>query len=292
MDQSSLLAFIAVAEEASFSLAAERLHLTQPAVSKRISSLEEQLESKLFDRIGRQTTLTDPGKALLPRARNILLEMEDARRVLSNLTDQVSGVLNTGTSHHVGLHRLPPYLKKYTSQYPLVKLNLKFIDSEEAYDKVLHGELELGIVTLPPEPSEDLRCIPIWQDPLDFVIGPDHPLAKKKHLSLAELVAYPAVLPSANTFTRQIAEALFKAQQLDIDTVVATNYLETLKMMAEVGLGWSILPRTMVDGSIKTIRLKGIALERTLGCVYHPKRSLSNAARSLLDCLKDSSIKN
>lgn len=286
MDQHSLLAFIAVAEQASFSLAAEQLHLTQPAVSKRISTLEEQLGSKLFDRIGRHTTLTEPGEALLPRARNILLEMEDARRAMSNLNTEVSGILNTGTSHHIGLHRLPPYLKKYTSAYPQVKLNLKFIDSEQAYDKVLQGELELGIVTLPPKAEGSLRSFTIWPDPLDFVIAPNHPLTKKKNLSLAELVKYPAVLPSANTFTRQIAEELFKAQQLEIDTVVSTNYLETLKMMVEVGLGWSILPRTMVDKSIKTLKLRNLALERNLGCVYHPKRSLSNAAKCLINCLQ------
>ena len=286
MDQHALLAFIAVAELASFSLAAERLHLTQPAVSKRISTLEDQLNTRLFDRIGRHTQLTEAGKALIPRARNILLEMEDARRALSNLTDNVSGVLNTGTSHHIGLHRLPPYLKKYTSLYPQVKLNLEFIDSEEAYDKVLHGELELGIVTLPPSPSEGLNSIKLWQDPLDFVVAPDHPLANKKQLSVNELVNYPAVLPSSNTFTRQIAEELFRSQQLDIETVISTNYLETLKMMVEVGLGWSILPRTMVDKSIKPIKLKNVKLERTLGCVYHPKRSLSNAAKCLMECLK------
>lgn len=287
MDQHALLAFIAVAEQASFSLAAERLHLTQPAVSKRISTLEEQLGTKLFDRIGRRTTLTEPGEVLLPRARNILLEMEDARRAMSNLNAKVSGVLNTGTSHHIGLHRLPPYLKKYTSLYPQVKLNLKFIDSEQAYDKVLQGELELGIVTLPPEAEGNLQSFTIWQDPLDFVIAPNHPLTKKKSLSLEELVEYPAVLPSANTFTRQIAEELFKAQQLEIDTVVSTNYLETLKMMVEVGLGWSILPRTMIDKSIKPIKLRNVTLERNLGCVYHPKRSLSNAAKCLIKCLQN-----
>lgn len=286
MDEHSLTAFIIVAEQASFSLAAERLHLTQPAVSKRIAALEEQLNTRLFDRIGRHTKLTEAGEALMPRARSILLEMEDARRALSNLTETVSGVLNTGTSHHIGLHRLPPYLKKYTNLYPEVKLNLEFIDSEEAYDKVLHGEMELGIVTLPPEPDEQIKSILLWNDPLDFVISPQHPLARRKKISLEELVNFPAVLPSPNTFTRRIAEELFYEQKLQIETIVATNYLETLKMMVEVGLGWSILPRTMVDKTIKPLKLPGIELNRNLGCVYHPKKSLSNAARCLIDCLK------
>ena len=158
MDIDSLQAFIAVAENQSFSLAAEHLYLTQPAISKRIAALESELDTRLFDRIGRKVELTESGNALLPRARNILLDVEDSRRAISNLSGKITGKLSIGTSHHIGLHRLPPVLRSFTKKYPEVELDLHFMDSEEACQAVAHGDLELGIVTLPLNTPDDLHA--------------------------------------------------------------------------------------------------------------------------------------
>ena len=105
MDLNSLNTFIAIAETGSFSEAGERLHLTQPAVSKRIAALEQQLNARLFDRVGREVNLTEAGRALLPRAYQLLNVLDDTRRALNNLTGEVSGRLVLATSHHIGLHR-------------------------------------------------------------------------------------------------------------------------------------------------------------------------------------------
>lgn len=111
MDLANLNAFIAIAETGSFSEAGERLHLTQPAVSKRIAGLEQQLGVRLFDRLGREIGLTQAGRALLPRAYQILNVLDDTRRALTNLSGEVSGRLTLATSHHIGLHRLPALLR-------------------------------------------------------------------------------------------------------------------------------------------------------------------------------------
>jgi len=149
MDTPSLKAFVMVADHQSFSAAAEKLFITQPAISKRISGLEQSLHCQLFDRIGRQVVLTEAGEALLPRANNILREIEETRRAMTNLSGEVSGALSMGTSHHIGLHRLPIVLRQFTTEYPDVEMDLKFIDSEQAYDLVMQGKLELGVITLP-----------------------------------------------------------------------------------------------------------------------------------------------
>ena len=152
MDTANLQTFIAAAELKSFSLAAEQLYLTQPAVSKRVATLEAELGTTLFDRIARRVSLTEAGRALLPRAKTILREIEDSRRLISNLTGTMAGQLNIGTSHHIGLHRLPPVLRQFSKSYPDVVLDLQFMDSEAACRAVQTGDLELGIVTLPLEP--------------------------------------------------------------------------------------------------------------------------------------------
>ncbi|BBI62424.1 hypothetical protein HSBAA_37300 [Vreelandella sulfidaeris] len=159
MDTQSLQAFLAVAETQSFSRAAEQLYLTQPAVSKRIATLESQVGARLFDRIGRRIALTEAGNVLLPQARHILFTVEDSRRALANLSGQVGGKLTLATSHHIGLHRLPPLLKQYTQRHPEVELDLHFLDSELAYQGVLDGTLEMAVVTLAPTLMSSYRLL-------------------------------------------------------------------------------------------------------------------------------------
>ena len=285
MDTQALTAFLAVAESGSFSTAAERLFITQPAVSKRIAQLEQQLGTRLFDRVGRRIRLTEAGEALLPRARQVLLDLEDMGRAISNLTGTVSGTLRIGTSHHIGLHRLPPVLRRFSREYPDVKLDIHFIDSEEAWEAVLHGDLEMGVVTLPPQPDPRLHSQAVWQDPLVFMAAPEHPLARLDRVTLETLTGYSAILPSPVTFTRRIVESLFEEQALTLNISMSTNYLETIHMMVSIGLGWSVLPETMLDDSVVRLNVDTALPVRRLGVVTHPGRSRSNAAGAFLDIL-------
>ncbi|TWC42904.1 DNA-binding transcriptional LysR family regulator [Pseudomonas sp. SJZ079] len=290
MDLAALNAFIAIAETGSFSEAGERLHLTQPAVSKRIASLEQQLSVRLFDRLGREVSLTEAGRALLPRAYQILNVLEDTRRALTNLSGEISGRLTLATSHHIGLHRLPPLLRAFTRAHPQVALDIQFLDSEVAYDEILHGRAELAVITLAPETREPVRAVPVWDDPLDFVAAPEHPLASNGEVSLADVARHPAVFPGGNTFTHHIVRRLFEAQGLVPNIAMSTNYLETIKMMVSIGLAWSVLPRTMLDEQVARLPLPGIQLSRQLGYILHTERTLSNAARAfmqLLDAQRD-----
>lgn len=288
MDLASLNTFIAIAEQRSFSLAGARLHVTQPAISKRVASLEDQLGVRLFDRIGRETRLTEAGQALLPRAYRIVNELEDARRALSNLSGTVSGRLSLATSHHIGLRRLPPLLRAFTKDYPEVMLDIRFLDSEVAYADVLHGRCELAIITLSPHCEPPLEAVKVWQDGLDFVVAPDHPLAQRKHISLADLCAYPAVFPGSHTFTRKIALQLFDQAGLTPHISMSTNYMETIKMMVSIGLAWSVLPHSMLDESVVRLPITDAHLSRDLGYIVHTERTLSNAAQAFMQMLNQS----
>ena len=286
MDTVNLQTFIAAAELESFSLAAEQLYLTQPAVSKRVASLEGELGAALFDRIGRRVSLTEAGRAFLPRARDILREIEDSRRLISNLSGQVGGRLRIGTSHHIGLHRLPPVLRQFTARYPEVALDLQFMDSEAACRAVQCGDLELGIVTLPLEPLADLYSELIWPDPLDIVVGREHPLAGRKRLGFAQLAEHPAILPAPGTYTRELLERSVAGIGETLRAGMTTNYLETIKMMVSVGLGWSVLPRSMLDAELVALKVRSISLARQLGTVHHRNRTLSNAAGAMINTLQ------
>lgn len=274
-----------VAETGSFSRAAEKLFITQPAVSKRISTLEFALDCQLFDRLGKTVQLTQAGEALIPGYRRILVEIDEARRIISTLRTQVSGHLRFGTSHHIGLHRLPPVLRQYTNQFPQVELDIQFMDSEQASALILQGDIELALITLPDTIEEPLTTIPIWSDPMECVVANDHPLAKQKTVSRKQLAEHGVLIQSHSTHTRNIVD---RALKLDTDTkiIMESNYLETIKAMIQNGLGWGVLPESMIDKSLHRLKIRDVKMERHLGVLLHASRTLSNSAAALLESLK------
>lgn len=284
MDINNLNAFIEVARRQSFSLAAEALFITQPAISKRITSLENELGTLLFNRINRKVTLTEAGHTLLPRVHVLRNELEDIRRIASNLSGNLHGELVMGTSHHIGLHRLPPVLSHFNLHHPEVRLDLRFVDSELACQSVERGDLEIAVVTLPSELPEQLQTQSIWTDQLHIVTSCDHPLRQLPEVSLETLVQHRCVLPGKDTYTYQIISQALAPFDKQINVYLTTNYLETLKMLVTAGFGWSLLPHTLLDEGLVIVNTP-LHLQRQLGVIFHRKRTLSNAAKTLLAIL-------
>lgn len=285
MQLSAIEAFIAVCDTGSFREAARRLHLTQPAVSKRIATIEDRLGYPLFDRVGRGVGLTEAGRSFLPHARRVLAEMEDAHRALDGLSERVQGELRLALSHHVGLHRMPPVLRRYVEIYPEVRLDIQFLGSEDACQAVARGQVELAVITLPDPPRAGLEQREVWPDPMRVFVAPGHPLAARAGLTPSDLAEVPALLPEPDTYTyAHVADALavFDVQPR---LRLASNYLEMLRMLAAVGLGWTALPATMADPELVALELPELPLQRSLGTVRHPERHLSNAARALCELL-------
>lgn len=282
MHFNDLRAFIAVADQQSFSKAALQLNLTQPAISKRISSLESYFEIRLFDRIGKQVHLTSAGARVLAQARHMLATLQDTEQEILGLKDQVAGPLNLATSHHIGLHRLAPVLRTFSAQFDDVQLNIEFEDSEVAHDMVRRGEVDLAVVTLNPKGEEALECVPIWSDPLVFVA--DRQLAAK---TLSELAALPCVLPGVGTYTGRIVLERFAAAGVPLNPSMSTNYLETIGMLVSVGLGWSVLPTSMSKG-LTPLDIAVQPMSRDLGYVLNPARTRSRTATEFIKTLRAS----
>lgn len=281
----ALQAFVAVAELQSFQAAGQRLHLSQPAVSKRIAALETELGHRLFDRIGREIGLTEAGRAYLPHARETLATLADGRRALDNLAERVEGTLELAVSHHVGLHRLPAVLRAFIARYPGAAPQIEFADSEQACQRVIDGESELALLTLPGQPHPALIARTIWPDPLAIHAGPDHPLARCTAVTFDELAAWPAVLPPPESYTHRIIEAALAAHGVRVTARMTSHSLETLRMLADVGLGWTVLPEAMPH-QLVPLAVPPLGMHRELGVMRHPQRHLSNAARALLAMLE------
>lgn len=294
MDSNALKAFITIVDQGSFSEAAELLHLSQPAISKRLAALENQLGETLIDRSQRQIRLTDSGGRLLPHARKILDEIHNARIALSPDSGLLEGELHIIASHHIGLHHLPKWLRRFKREYPQVTINLQFMESDAAYEQMRKRNAELAFVTLSDSMPASFHVFAQWPDPMAFVVGTDHPLASIKAPKLADLAQHPALLPDTSTSTYRVVSRLFLEANLPLHPQMPTNYLETLKMMTSVGLGWSVLPLRMADESLKVLEgvlakgtEAGNSVTRVLGGIGLTGRQPGNAAKALLKIVQE-----
>ena len=286
VDSNALKAFLTIVDQGSFSEAAETLHLTQPAISKRLAALENQLGTSLIDRSHRKIRLTDAGSRLLPHARRILDEIHNARVALSPDSGQVEGELQIIASHHIGLHHLPNWLRRFKREYPQVSINLQFMESDAAYEQMRKRNAELAFVTLSDSMEPSFHVFAQWPDKMVFVAGAEHPLAALEKPELSDLADHPALLPDTSTATYRVVSRLFLEANLHLNPQMPTNYLETIKMMTSVGLGWSVLPQRMLDESLRLLEVDR-PVSRVLGGIGLAGRQLSNAAVALLAIVQE-----
>jgi DNA-binding transcriptional LysR family regulator len=286
MDSHLLEAFVNVIDQGSFSEAAERLHLTQPAISKRLSALENLTGKRLIDRSSRKIQLTDAGARLLPHARKIIDEVHNAKLALSDRRGTVSGSLSVIASHHIGLHYLPTWLRRLNQEFPEVSLELKFMDSESALGMMEKRTAELAFVTLSENMTPAFQVEVRWEDDMAFVVSPEHPLALLETPTLADLAQYNALLPEAGTATYRSVSRLFLDEGLALQLQMPTNYLETIKVMAGAGLGWSVLPVSMLDKTLIMLPVNYL-VSRLLGGIGLKGRSFSPQAKALLTIVSD-----
>ncbi|TXR53706.1 LysR family transcriptional regulator [Reinekea thalattae] len=290
MDLPSLETFLAVAELGSFSAAGQKLYLTQPAVSKRIANLESQLNASLFDRIGREVTLTEAGHLLMGKAQQLLNDMRELQSSVSQLSETGVRSLSLASSHHIGLHYLGPLLRQFSQDNPLAKLDLRFMESEQAISSLLNRDIELVLTTIPSPLPKDLVAQTFWKDELIFVAAHDDPLAQKKRIRLNELTYSNAILPEPGTTTYQIIEQTFNRHHIPLKRVIHVNYLETIHALVSNGLGWSLLPKKMIAAELQQLDVDGVELSRNLGLIEHKQRTLSNGARAFKEVLAENGL--
>jgi len=290
MDFYQLLYFRKVAEARSVSRAAEELLITQPAVSKQMKALEDELGEKLFDRIGKKVFLTKAGEVLYSHCERILRSADDAKKAVKALSLECSGELVIGTSDHISLHRLPHVLKSYVSAYPRVDLKLRCHRSETILEMVGQNLVDLGVITL-PKVAGNLISMVIWEDPMSLVFPKKHPLASLKNIKLKDIVTYGMILPERGTTTRSSIDRAFSRRGLAPNVAMEVAYIETIKGLVKAGLGISILPDKAVEHEVKAgvLAKSGIqdaGFSRDLGVIYLKDKFLSRPAKEFLKLLE------
>ncbi|HWP58296.1 MAG TPA: LysR family transcriptional regulator [Candidatus Acidoferrales bacterium] len=292
MTLDQLVTLQAVSAAKSFRRAAELLHLTQPAVSKQIRALEEELGARLFER-GRSARLTQAGETLLKHAERLSQILRSARDELEDLRGLRRGHLSIGASHSVATYVLPDLLESYRRKYPQVTLSVEAGWTPHVLSRVLGNDLDLGLVVLvTPKPSDTSQFV---SNPLDttevvFVASPKHPLAKKGQVTFEEFREAPLILNQEGCLYRHFLETHFSERGFTMNVAVEVIGLELQKRLTQLGLGVALLPKPFVakelrEKSLKTFAVKGVQIRSYSCLVYRRDKYLHGAMRAFVGML-------
>ncbi len=256
-----LRVFHAVARRESYSRAAEDLHISQPAVSKHVLDLEEELAAKLFHRLGRRIVLTEAGRLMADYAQRIFLLADEARRALEELHGLERGRLHLGASSTPGNYLLPRALAAFRTRYPRLEISLDIMASHDVVDRVIRQELDLGFVGATF--AADLHVRPYMEDELVLILRPGHPLASVRTISREALEKETFVLRDVASGTRTVAEAELKTRGIAIRQMLELRSVEAIKQAVAEGLGISFISRYAVALEVRH-KVLAIAADRFL----------------------------
>jgi len=293
MELRHLRLFCEIVDQRSFSVAAEYMHITQPAASLQVRSLERELGTRLLDRSGRDVTPTDAGEVLYRHARQILDLDDEARVEIMNLGELVGGRVTIGASTGPGEHLLPGLIVEFKRDHPGIDLSLRVTDSHEVIDLVLGRELELGVVGAVSGRPE-LAVAPFARDEIVVVCAPSHRWAAAGEVDLDEFLREPLIVQQQGAGIRAVVEAALrergvKPAQLNVLLELGLN--ESAKHAVMAGAGVTYLSKFAVrsdvrNGMLATVRVAGFQITRDFSIVRSKSRAQSKAVEAFLHFLE------
>lgn len=296
MQIESLKVFCDLAETESFTKAAQINEITQSAVSQQVSALERTFKSLLIERSKKKFRLTREGQILYDYAKQIINQYDSLYSRLQEVRDIVSGTIRVATIYSIGLHDLPPYLKKFLKAYPTVNVHVEYRRSNQVYDDVVGNVDDLGLVAYPMKDPK-LEIIPLRKDKLVLITHPKHPLAKQSTVSLKDLATQKFISFEPDIPTRKAIDKILKDASVEVQTVMEFDNIETVKRAVEIDAGISIVPQTTVAQEVAKHTLTQIeigdgTLHRPLAVIYKKNKVLSPAMRQFINILKNEAVKS
>jgi DNA-binding transcriptional LysR family regulator len=280
--------FNTVAMEGSFSRAAGRLLLTQPAVSQHIRDLEYKLGTELFQRSNRGATLTPAGEMLLDYTRCILRLLVEAEHAVANLSQVAHGQLALGATPGVGIYLLPLWIQSFRQRFPEVSANLRTEITARLAAEVVDGKIDLGFVEGEISPEPPLNILVLREIELFVVVGEGHPWWDAREVSLTDLDGQTFIARPAGSHTRSWTDQLFSRHEISPQIVAEFDNPEAIKQAVAAGMGISILPDWAFTGSgVRGVPIQGFDLRRTLKLLWSENKPLKPAARAFLAHLAD-----
>ncbi|MDF2721922.1 MAG: LysR family transcriptional regulator [Paenibacillus sp.] len=290
--------FHTVAEKGSFSMAAQSLHMTQPAVTMQVQSLEDYFGTKLFQRSTKRIELTEAGRTLLPFAKQSIELIQDAGRAMSRYTHMLEGRLQLGASLTIGEYILPRLLGPFGKEYPSISVSLKVMNTTQIIEEICGHQLTFGLVEAPIS-HPDVKADIVLNDELKLILPSDHPLANKERVTLDDVLPYPLILREQGSGTRQVMEQELQRAGVGKDglnIVMELGSTGAIKSAVEAGLGITVMSPTAVRhetalGIFKVRSIENVVFTRHFYSIYLRAALLPISAVTFLTFLRERDLK-
>ncbi|WJH33208.1 selenium metabolism-associated LysR family transcriptional regulator [Paenibacillus sp. CC-CFT747] len=286
--------FFTVAEKGSFSSAAQALHMTQPAVTMQIQSLEDHFGTKMFLRSTKKIELTEAGRTLLPYAKRSMDLMIETEREMSRYTHMLEGRLQLGASLTVGEYILPRLLGPFNKEFPHISVSMKVINTTQIVEEILSHQLNFGLVEAPVS-HPDFHVEAVLNDELKLILPAGHELLKKEAITIDDALQYPFILREQGSGTRSVMQEEFQRQGYDASTmkiVMELGSTGAIKSAVEAHLGLSILSQSSIKheaalGLLHARSIEGIRFTRSFYSIYLKSTILPISAVTFLTFMRE-----
>jgi DNA-binding transcriptional LysR family regulator len=289
MELSQLETFLAVAEERSFSRAAQRLHRTQPAVSQVIRKLENAVGETLFDRAARDGSLTAAGVLLRDYAVRLLALRREASSALGELKSLERGHLQLAANEYTCMYLLPA-IDAFRREFPHVGVTVQRMLASRIPDELALRSFELGVISFRPDPAQ-LRTIAVYGDSLAFIVSPHHPLARAERVSIRDLGNENFIAHNvASPLRRKVIEA-FQRYRTPLNMGIELPTIEAIKRFVAMGNGVALVPhlsvaRELETGDLVRVHVDELEVRRVLRLAHRRQGTFSYAAKAFLHTLR------
>jgi DNA-binding transcriptional LysR family regulator len=289
MQFESLKVFCDLAETRSFTKTAQINSVSQSAVSQTISALERHFKSLLIERSKKNFRLTSEGEVLYKHSKELLQIYDAIHSRMQEIKQVISGEIRIATVYSLGLHDLPPYVKRFMKDYPEVNIHVEYRRANQVYEGVLGNIVDLGLVAYPvPDPKLDI--ISLRKDPLVLACHPQHPFAKLKTVKLKALNGQKFISFEPDMPTRKALDKLLRGQGATVQHAMEFDNIETVKRAVELDCGVAIVPEVTIRQEVADRTLVAVPLEghhfRPLGAVHRKTKVLSPAIKQFIALLK------
>lgn len=290
MQIDSLKVFCDLAETESFTKSAQINGVTQSAVSQQISALERKFKSLLIERSKKKFRLTREGELLYEYSKRIIQTANELQHRIHDLKNVISGSIRVAAIYSIGLHELPPYLKKFLRAHPTVNVHVEYLRFDQVYEGIIGNVLDIGLVAYPGKDAR-LEVVPLRKDAMVLVVNPAHPFAKLESVRVQMLHRQKLIGFEADIPTRRAIDKMLKQHEASVDYVMTFDNVETVKRAVENGTGIAIVPKATVTQEVEkhtlvAVNLSDADFSRPLAAIYRKDKSLSPAMKEFLNTLK------
>jgi len=281
--------FADLVETKSFSKSAKLNGITQSAVSQQARAMERHFKTLLVDRSQKQFQLTREGQRVYESAKELLHSYEKLLSELQEMKKVISGTIRISTIYSIGLHELPPYIKKFLHDYPSVNVRVEYRRSNLVYEDILHNSVDFGLVAFPVKVRQ-IEALPFRNDQLVLITHPQHPLAKRSEIELRELQGHKFIGFDPDIPTRKAVDHILRENKLEIEPVMEFDNIETVKRAVEIDHGIAVVPQATVmqegrQGSLAIVTFKGKEFTRPLAILHRKGRVLTPAMKKFIETL-------